>query len=370
MEEQPKRVGVVELRLAAGPIPHYREIVKLSGAVIGVLVNDFGTREVIKRFSDPLWMNCYACTVGFEWMYSGLTTVPLIATKEALEKENLGLKIVGGKGKKARATNEIPSVCESLGLGEKEIEEVKKASKLTCKVDTCEIQDNHSLYFHSMLIDEKGNYVTINQKMNIKAGTARRFHWINNPKQFIEEPYNACVGSKQKTILNLTSRKSRECRKTMVDIVQDTNPQKMYNTILSLNREIGQTKITEFLGMKVVKLPYYLNIPRRISLEALKNAHELAERNFEDLLGIKGLGPATIRGLAYVSKLIYGTPCSFRDPVKYTFAFGTKVKIPYPLEKKAMVEVADILKNAVEEAKIGKMEKIRAIRRIENFLKI
>jgi hypothetical protein len=369
-EEKLKKVGIVELRLAKGPVPHYKEIVKLSGAIMAFLVNEFGTKEVIKRFSDPLWTNCYACVVGFEWQFSGLTTVPLMATKEALEKENLGIKVIGGKGKKARALDEISSVCGSLGLSDQKIEEIKRASKLTCKVDTCEVQDSHSLYFHAMLVDEKGNYATINQKMNVKKGTARRFHWVTNPKQFVEEPYIAAIGTRKDIVVNLTSKASRECRKVIVDNVKDMTPKKLYQTIISLSREVGQTTITQFLGMKVVKLPYYLQIPKRISLEALEIAHEIAPKNFENLLEIKNIGPATIRGLAYVSKLIYDTDFSFEDPVKYTFAFGTKAKIPYPVEKKAMREVADILQNAIEQAKLGERDKINAIKRLKDFIKI
>jgi len=365
-----KRTGMVELRLAAGPVPHYKEIVKLSGPLIATLVNEFGTKEVIKRFSDPLWMNCYACTVGFEWQYSGMTTVPLLALKEALERENLGIKVVGGKGKKSKAINEIPKIGEELNLTTKDIEQTCYASKMTCKVDTCELQDNHQLYFHSILIDEKGNYVTINQKMNVLKGTVRRFHWISNPKQFAEEPYAGAVGDQQKIVLDLTSRDSRECRNTIADIVQDTEPKNLQKTILSLSREIGQTKIVDFLGLKIVRMPFYLQIPKKISLEALKNAHELTESNFESLLGIKGLGPATIRGLAYVSNLIYGISNSFKDPIKYTYSFGTKANIPYPVNKKAMIEVSEILKSAINQAKTGNREKIHAIRRLKDFIKL
>jgi hypothetical protein len=294
------RTGVVKYRLARGPVPHYKEIVKLSGPIISVLVNEFGTKKVIENFSDPLWFHCYACTVGFEWQFSGMGTVPLIALKEALEKENVGIKVIGGKGKESRAINEIPKIAEELSLKTNVLEQLKKASILTCKVDTCELQDNHSLYFHSMIIDEKGNYTTINQKMNIKFGTARRFHWISNPKQFIEEPYSSLLGDEQKIVLDLTSKESKECRKTIVDLVCDTQPEKIQKTILSLSREKGQSQLIDFIhgasNIKIVKLPYYMKIPKKVDLEALRVAHELAERDFENLLGVKGIGPSTIRG--------------------------------------------------------------------------
>lgn len=369
---QISRSGIVELRLAAGPVPHYKEMVKLSGPIIAVLVNEFGTKELIKRFSDPLWFHCYACCLGFEWQFSGMTTVPLMATKEALAKENLGIKIVGGKGKESKVMSEISSVGEELGLSTTKINLLNYASKLTCKVDTCELQDSHSLYWHSMLLDEKGNYITINQKMNTEKGTARRLHWILNPKQFIEEPYSAAVGKGERIVLDLTSRNSKECRKAIVDVVHDTKPEKIQKTILTLDRSTVQSKIVDFIrdnNVKIVKLPYCLQIPKKLNLESLKIAHEIAETNFESILGIKGIGPATIRGLVYISNLLYGSSVSFKDPIKFTFAFGTKANIPYPVNKQAMNKVSEILKTAIDQAKLKNKEKLDALKRLNFFLK-
>lgn len=361
------RRGIVRLRLAKGPVPHYEEIVKISGPIISVLVHEFGTEELMKRFSDPLWFHCYACAVGFEWQYSGMSTVPLMAAKEALERADIGIKIIGGKGRESKAINEIPKVAEELNLKTKDVEALRRASVLTCKVDTCELQDDHSLYFHSILIDEKGNYTIINQKMNIEQGSARRFHWIPNPKQFVEEPHSSLIGEEQNIVLNLASKKSRECRKTIVDLVQDVKPEKIQKIILTLDRNEAQRRLLDFAqvdNIKVVKLPYYMKIPKRIDVEALRRAQELVNKDFESLLKIKGIGPATIRGLAYICNLIYGVPTSFEDPIKYTYAFGTKASIPYPVDRDAMREVADILAMAVQNARIGRREKLKALRRI------
>ncbi|MEM5766500.1 MAG: DUF763 domain-containing protein [Candidatus Aenigmatarchaeota archaeon] len=367
------RTGIVELRLASGPIPHYKEIVELSGSIIEILVNEFGTEYTIRRFSDPLWFNCFACTVGFEWQFSGMSTVPLKALKEFLDKENLGIKIVGGKGKESKAIDEISNKGDKLNLKTKEIEEISEASILSCKVDSCEIQDNHHLYFHSILIDEKGNYTTINQKMNVSQGTVRRFHWVVNPSQFVEEPYSGTIGNRQGISLDLSSKSSKECRETIVDIVRDEMPEKICKTILTLDEFSNQKRIIDFLGekgVKVVRLPYYLKIPRKLNLDALRIAHELASKNFQEILGIEGIGPATIRGLAYISKLIYGAPLSFNDPVKYTFAFGTKASVPYPVNKQAMRESAKILRDVIIQAKLENREKVDALKRLNSFLEL
>lgn len=368
---KPQRTGIVEMFLARGPVPHYREIVALSGPIMAALIDEFGTREVIRRFSSPLWLNCYACAVGFEWQYSGMTTVPIKATKEALEKESIGIKIVGGKGKESKAIEQIPKVGEELGLSTQKINALSYASKLTCKADSTEIQDGHQLYFHSMIIDERGNFATINQKMNISEGTVRRFHWEPNPKQFVEEPHSGSLGHAQSAVMNLSSKKSRECRKTICDIVVDERPEKIQQMLVTLDRREGQAKIIDWMaeeGIKVVKIPPHLQIPRKVSLEALRAAHELAEKDFEKILGVKGIGPATVRGLAYLSDLIYGTQSSWVDPIKYTFAYGTKAGVPWYVEKAAMRETAQVLRTAIEEAKLGNKEKLRAIKRLRHFL--
>jgi hypothetical protein len=367
-----KRTGIAELRLAAGPVPHYREIVKISGPILAILVDEFGQKEVLKRFSDPIWLNCYSCAVGFEWQFSGMTTVPLKAAKEALEKENIGLKIVGGKGKESKATEQIVKIGNEFGFSTSKIEDLQKASKLTCKVDSCELQDGHQLYFHTMLIDEKGHYTTINQKMSIARQTVRRFHWTMDPKEFVEEPYSSIIGYQQKVVLDLTSKMSKECRQTLLDYTADTKYEKIQQTILMLSKSQIQTNLLNFLkqeNIKVIKLPYYLQIPKKLNIEALKIANELKTKNFQDFLLIKGMGPATIRGLAYISNLIFGAKSSFKDPVKYTYAFGTKAGVPYMVDKAAMAEVADILKTALEESKLDKKEKMAAIKRLSRFVK-
>ena len=369
-----KRRGIVELKLARGSVPHYKEMVKLSGPIIEVLIDEFGTYEVLKRFSDPLWFQCFACLLGFEWNYSGMTTVTLKAIKEALNKMNIGLKVLGGKGKKSRITEEIPKIAEEFNFSSSKEEEIKKASRLSCKVDTNELQDGYDLYFHSMLIDEKANYAIINQKMSTSERMVRRFHWIVNPKEFVEEPYNAIFGKKQKIVIDLTNKESKDTRKTILDIVKDESPEQIEKTILRLNKRKGQTKIFDFLDFKtieVVDLPPYFKLPRKINKVALKMAKNA--NNFEEFLLTRGIGPELVRGLVFISHIIYGSRVSWKDPIKYTYAHGTKAGKPWFVEKEKMIKEAEILKQAIEEAKLGKKEKLRALQRLtklslENFV--
>jgi hypothetical protein len=80
------------------------------------------------------------------------------------------------------------------------------------------------------------------------------------------------------------------------------------------------------------------------------------------------VGPATVRGLALVAELMYGEEPSWEDPVKFSFAYGGKDGVPFPVERKAMDESIQILKKAVEEAKIGDKEKLQSIQRLRRYI--
>ena len=105
-------------------------------------------------------------------------------------------------------------------------------------------------------------------------------------------------------------------------------------------------------------------MPVNLNWEALKRAYEIQPENYEELLGISGVGPATVRGLALISELIYGEPPSWKDPVKYSFAYGGKDGVPYPVNRKAMDKSIQMLKHAIQEAKLGNKEKIRSLQRL------
>ena len=75
-----------------------------------------------------------------------------------------------------------------------------------------------------------------------------------------------------------------------------------------------------------------------------------------------------MRGLALISELIYGEKPSWKDPVKYSFAYGGKDGVPYPVDRKAMDESIQILRRAVEDAKLGDKEKLNALNRLRVFI--
>ena len=89
--------------------------------------------------------------------------------------------------------------------------------------------------------------------------------------------------------------------------------------------------------------------------------------NFEQLLGIKGVGPKSLRALSLISELIYGVKPSFKDPTRFSFAHGGKDGHPYPVDRKVYDKTIEVLKDAVDKAKVGDREKMEAIRRLSHF---
>ncbi len=361
-----RRTGFAELRLCMGHVPMYREMVKLSAPLIEILVLELGTKKLIERFSDPLWFQSYACAMGFEHNYTGATTVTLKAIKEAVSGRNIGIAVAGGKGPASRETpNEIERFSEEANMSHSKTATLKRASRLSSKTDSSLVQDSFSIYFHSMILDEKGNYAVINQGMNTRDMLVRRYHWLNSDS-FVEEPHSGIESSPVSVAMNLTSRESRETRKTITDIVRDEPYESLQNKLLLLDRSRGQRKIADFLNAESVKrIPFYLEFPRSLNRKAIEIAKQA--ENFEDVLSAPGMGQSTMRGLAYISSLIYGSKLSWNDPQSYCFAYGTKAGRPWYVERESMRESAEILRNALHDAKLGRKEKTNALRRLSRI---
>jgi hypothetical protein len=109
-------------------------------------------------------------------------------------------------------------------------------------------------------------------------------------------------------------------------------------------------------------------MPRNINWETMKRAYEFQPKNYEELLSLRGVGPATVRGLALVAELVYGEKPSWADPVKFSFAYGGKDGVPFPVDRRAMDESIHVLRQAVEAAKIGDKERTRSLQRLRRFV--
>ena len=57
-----------------------------------------------------------------------------------------------------------------------------------------------------------------------------------------------------------------------------------------------------------------LDVDRNRLKRILTSVHDQNPQNFETLLGLQGVGPATVRSLALLAEIIFQTPPSHRDP--------------------------------------------------------
>ncbi len=332
---------------------------KLGRNITEIIVLEFGRDEFLRKISDPLWFQAFACVLGFDFHSSGCTSVTLGALKEA-KLEEYGIAVLGGKGKASRKVpKEIENLANTFSFSTKKIERLKYASKLAAKVDNSVLQDNFQLYHHCFIVSEDGEWAVVQQGMRVENRLARRYHWISeNLKSFVEEPHKAiCCDLKQEKVLNLVAKKSRETRKCIVDLVNE-NPKNLMNYVAPKNSLV-----------KYLKMPtkHFIDVKEYQLLLRLK---EFQPKNFEELISFKGMGPKTLRALALISHLIFGTKLSFRDPVKFSFAHGGKDGTPYPVNRKVYDSSIKTLKEIIEDLKINKKGKLEMLRRLENRVRL
>lgn len=370
-----KRSGFAELPLHGGKAPAWlvKRMIKLANCIVAVILEEYGRDVFLRRLADPYWFQALGCVLGYDWHSSGVTTVLTGVLKSAIEPSEFGLAVCGGKGRASRkAPSEISSAGEALGLSTGKIDELRYASRMSAKIDNSALQDGYQLYHHAFFLTEDGRWAVIQQGMDIADRTARRYHWLSeNLRDFVVEPHSAIISDHRNPYaLDMTAKESEGCRKVSVDIVKE--PPKKIARSLGLLRRTRQRMLDEWMpneeNMERFRPQRFLSMPVRINWKAVKRAYEFQPRNYEELLSIRGIGPATVRGLALISELIYGEEPSWRDPVKYSFAYGGKDGVPFPVDRKAMDESISILMQAIENARLQDKEKLRSLRRLRKIL--
>ncbi len=363
------RVGMAELRLCDGYVPHYKEMVMIAKPLIKLMIDDIGIKETIKRFSDPFWFQSLACALGFEHNYTGATTVTLKAIKEAFKDEN-DIFILGGKGKNALQVPYELSELEKKGMLNSRMRDIlERISKETAKADNSLLQDSYDLYFHTVITDGKKNYAIINQGMNDKEMLVRRYHWLN-PLSFEDKNFRSIINN---ISLDLQSKESKDIKNAIVDIVKDESPEKIVKKALLLSKHyelykkglkpLYISKEEQEFFKKISVVPYYLNFPRKMNYEAIKIAHECA-REFKDVAMMENIGKSTLRGLAYLSALVYGKEISWEKPQRYCYAFGTKAGKPWYVEREAMKKAGKYLMELINASEIKREQKKEIFKRL------
>ena len=194
------KTGVANVPLHGGFCPPwlFKKMRDLGATIIEVIVMEYGTQEVLRRLSDPVWFQSFGSVLGFDWHSSGLTTVVCGALKEGLKdaQGELGLFLVGGKGKASRKTpTEIIETGDKYGLSN-DLFALQQTSRKVAKVDSAAVQDGYQLYHHFLVFDRDGNWTVILQGMNSKNSYARRYHSLNEDlSDFTRDPHKAVCGT-------------------------------------------------------------------------------------------------------------------------------------------------------------------------------
>jgi hypothetical protein len=370
------RIGIASLPLHGGKAPAWLtgRMRKLAKEMATIMVDEYGSDRFLVRLSDPFWFQALGCVLGYDWHSSGVTTVVTGVLKQALSIEEHGMAVCGGKGKTSRKTpTEICEVGTKLGFSEKQVQDFTYTSRITAKVDNAAIQAGYQLYHHTFFLTKNAKWAVIQQGMDPIDRTARRYHWLSdNTENFVIEPHNAIVGdTKRSEALNMTARASEGCQKASVDIAKE--PTRKLRSLFEDTRPLYQKSLEAWLqpvehSIHRANPLEVLRMPRNINWDKMKDLYEFQPQNYEELLSISGVGPATVRGLALVAELVFGEKPSWEDPVKYSFAFGGKDGVPFPVDRKAMDESISVLRETVQAAKVGEREKLNSLQRLRQFV--
>ena len=356
------KTGITHLPLHSGRAPAwlFARMKRLAAEISLIIVDEYDTDEFLKRLSDPFWFQAFGCVLGFDWHSSGLTTTVCGALKEGLRdiSKEIGLFVCGGKGGTSRKTPlEIEEISSKRKIAVPP-EQLVYSSRMSAKVDSTALQDGYQLYHHCFVFNQKGSWAVIQQGMNVSSRMARRYHWLGRDvEDFVCEPHKAICCDRRGEALNAVAKKSEGFRSVSA-ILANEEPKKV---------------VEEYARLRQLNLP----LRHSVSLDDIKsqNLRRILEKtyekrpgNFEALLGIRGVGPKTIRALSLISELVYGKPASFEDPVRFSYAHGGKDGHPYPVNKKEYDLSIQILREAVNHAGIGRTEKLKALRRLnESF---
>lgn len=354
------RTGIATFGLDTGRCPPwlFSRMKRLGRLITEAIVYEFGPKEFLRRMSDPFFFQSFGSVLAFDWNASGLTTTTTGALKEALRgtERTLGIFVAGGKGKTSRKTpDDIQNHAYRFPFNPSPL---IYASKMSAKVDNSAVQDGFQLYHHTFLFTKDGTWTVVQQGMNPSAssgqGQARRYHWMSEGVyDFVEEPHAGIVNAGNSNlqspisnkVLNLVDRKSQKTKWVATELV---------------NKNLT-TLVSDLRVLDMVNLPF----DRKRLEKTLRNANYQAPTNFEQLLGIQGVGPKTIRAVSLVAEIVYGAKPSWQDPARYTYAHGGKDNIPYPVDKKTYDVSIQVLERAIRKARLGYYERLKALRKLQ-----
>jgi hypothetical protein len=375
-----RRTGLAHLPLHTGRAPAwlFGRMTRLAREITAHVVADRGPDEMLRRLADPFWFQAFGCVLGFDWHSSGVTTTVTGALKEGIKglEHELGLYAQGGKGLASRKTPaEILARCEELSIDPSPL---VYASRMAAKVDSAAVQDGYDLYHHAFFFTRAGHWSVVQQGMSDESGMARRYHWLSESvHSFVNEPHQAICSDARVDTLNLVASEHDALRHASVELATGS-PTRVVDVVRRW-QERGDPSRLPFDAEIDSRAPA-IDMPRRHALmlqdvdprhlrTVLLSTYERAPENFETLLGLPGVGARTLRALALVSDVIWGTPASTRDPARFAFAHGGKDGTPFPVDRAAYDQTIDALHRAMAKARVDRSERVDALRRLSRFAK-
>jgi uncharacterized protein len=351
-----KRSGFADLPLHGGRVPPWLadRMTSLGTAITENILHHYGSTEFLTRLSDPFWFQALGAVMGMDWHSSGITTSVMGALKRGLNPRarELGIYVCGGRGKHSRKTpDELRDYATSVNT---DGDALVRASRLTAKIDNNAVADGFQLYLHAFVVNTKGEWAVVQQGMNGNSGLARRYHWHSKTvRDFVCEPHTGIVGEHQGTLMNLVDAKAKPAQNAMLEIAHQ-HPEKTLQEARKLTLPAHHDVRAENIDLK--RLGAVLAV-----------AYERDLRDFASLLLLEKLGPRTLQSLALIAEVVHGEPTRFSDPARFSFALGGKDRHPFPVPLKTYDESLNLLRGALDSAKVGDIEKIDGFRRLDRF---
>ncbi|MEW5852710.1 MAG: DUF763 domain-containing protein [Myxococcota bacterium] len=360
-----RSTGIADLPLHGGRVPEWLadRMARLGRVMVEAMVLQYGRQEVLRRLAHPFWFQSLGCVMGMDWHSSGITTSVVGALKRGLApvEWELGLHVCGGRGRHSRATpQELRRLSERLGHDGATLQ---RTSRLVAKVDSAAVQDGFDIYLHSFILADDGHWVVVQQGMNTGIRQARRYHWLSEGlDSFVNEPHAAIDGLSQGQIVNLTDKRAEASRRAQVELVNE-GPDVILEQLQRGAWRPGSAPHAQLPAHHDVRASDVFG--RRLAA-ALAAAADAGPRDFTELLLTPGVGARTVMALAHVAEVIHGAPSRFTDPARFSLAHGGKDGHPYPVPLTVYDQTIRVLKDAVNQAKLGRDEKLSAIRRLDD----
>jgi hypothetical protein len=341
---------------------------RLGILIAEAIVLHEGRDAFLSRLAHPFWFQSFGAVMGMDWHSSGITTSVIGALKRGLNPRaaELGIRVCGGRGRHSRRTpEELALAGDAAGFDGAGL---ARTSRLVAKVDSAAVQDGFDLYLHGFFVTDDGKWAVVQQGMNGGSKTARRYHWLSEGlTSFVDSPHAAIEGRRLGEIVNLADARADGSRRAQLELLADLGPDKLAREAAMLER--GPAPETVPLLPHLI-MPDHHDVRREdVILRRLHGtlaaAADAGPKDFPELLLVPGVGARTVRSLAMVAEVIHGAPWRFADPARFSLTHGGKDRHPFPVPIKVYDKTIGVLKAAVEQAKLGRDEKLGAIRRLD-----